>query len=192
VGSGRSGGAVLKAKSPAEWLVELTTRTGAVEAGMREAELVTRIREDLKAATKAGLFPIGTRFLVARNRGRYYSPCGSITVSLNAWPGAVFTAAYQEYVLDGADIDPGSGCSVVVDQLPASYRPREYAPEYTAALEIAKAIADRHNYDHGDVQGDLRVGYYLSVVAPVVHEAEAGLRREREEQLAARPEVVSP
>lgn len=124
--------------------------------GVTSNMLAVQIREDLKAATKAGLFPKGTRFSVRQNAGMYYSArCGSITVSIAAFAAAVYSDDHIACQLDGHR----GTCKV--HRTEGSAR---YSEAFRAALDNAQRIADRHNYNRSDLMSDyFDVGYYLNV-----------------------------
>lgn len=112
--------------------------------------LAKQIRTDIAAAVKAGVFPKGTKVSVRQNAGRYWTPCGSLTVSISAWPGAVYSDAYAASVMDGRRGFVASS--------------QRYTQAFADALDLIEKIADRHNFDKSDIQRDhFDVGYYLNV-----------------------------
>lgn len=158
--------------------------------GYEGTQLSKRIRSELAAAVKAGVFPVGTTFSVRKDHHKSYR------VDITEWPtGAVFTEHYvawrMEQELTGAKDARGN--------LTASYKAPDQAdsgtnlvwrndgwrPVYDVrctdavndAIRDAKSIADRHNYNNSDPMTDyFDVGYYLTVDAgSVVGAAEQGL-----------------
>lgn len=138
-------------------------------------QLAKQIRADLAAAVRAGLLPKGIKIAVRQNAGRYWSArCGSLTVSISTWTGAVYNDAYIEQFLDGDKV-----------YMPAGKR---YAPAFAAALDLIEKVANRHNYSNSRIEEDyFDVGYYLSVNGGAAErDAFAGLRAEADLVVAFR------
>ncbi len=172
-------------------VLEALGSTFPIEQSGGRAAAVTilgdQIRKDLATATKLGLFPKGTKFSVRKNAGRYYSSrAGSWTVSIAAWPGAVYCDAYIECRLDGHSTIP-------YESAPYPRRPSQrYSEAFAAALDNAQKIADRHNYNRSDLMTDhFDVGYYLNVHGGKAEAAaSAALKEEADAAVAYRSKPV--
>lgn len=139
------------------------------------ALVAKRVRAELAIAVERGIFPDAIRFSVR------LPSHGSITVEIVAWPGAVFTPEYSEYIMDPTVGDP----RVRGDNRMQS--DSHLAPELKTAITHATAIADRHNYNHSDIASDyFNYGYSLTVsaghVESIVHRT---LRAESDPRFAA-------
>lgn len=138
-----------------------------------DAVLAKRVRQELAAATKAGVFPTDIEFSV---RVEARSTSGSLRVDIVRWSGAVLSAAYERHVMDSVR---DSSCRWNSGE--------RHSDALALALQHAERIADRHNFDESRSEVDhFHVGYYLNVDADVVVSASVrGIRLDLDPKFAA-------
>lgn len=179
----------LRMNSPAmtvsDFLATLAPAINTRATHPRGKDLAARVRAELKAAVKAGVFPVGTEFSVTLERGGYTT---KIRVEFIRWDGAaVFCDDYTAELMDA-----------FTAQRSPDWRGRSidrYSAGFVAARRAAEEIADRHNYNNSDVMTDyFDVGYYLSIdpgrveaaaVAGLRYEADPGYRSLRDRAVEA-------
>lgn len=128
--------------------------------GLRRVEIAKLIREDLKAAVKAGTLP-KAKYAVRCSRGR------GINVEVSQIPFAVLSREYFTLRADHASVPADKHWSWKVDvNLRDGHRPaRERCTEEAHVLQDAvKAIVAAYNYDRSDIQTDyFDVRFYSSI-----------------------------
>lgn len=146
------------------------------------ADVVTRIRADIKAATKAGLIPAHAKFSITR---RDYK---SIHVDVMAWNGAALSPSYELYIRDciAARMRNAKGPEWTeggFGRRSFTHNPR-LSDDLQRVITLAYHLASMHNYDRSDIQTDyFDVGYHLDVTANyVLSMVERGIRAEMDPQ----------
>lgn len=146
-------------------------------------DLVDQLRKETNEAISSGALPSGTKIAV-----RKISHGKSLKIEITAWPGAVFSTAYTEHLMDpdGTPIPKGAAHNELV----------RLSPDLSEALNLLWKIADRHNYENR--AGDR--AYYFKVDAQPVEDAAAhGIRLESKrefsellEQAQAAAKIIGP
>jgi len=162
------------------------TRRGADSATVKQ--VAEAIRRDLKLAAAAGLLPAGAKFSV---KLRHHT---AIDVDLVAWTGRVLRPSYEEALMQhlAAQVEAGRARDLNIPaaqwdadelrrqlwQVDRRHVEPRLSDEVNDAVNLAEAIADRHNYDDSDAMTDyFNVGYYLDVDArELLASAERGIQ----------------